>query len=269
MDLNVVVTHPNRDAHPTPVVFVHGAWHGAWCWSEHFTGYFADRGYTSYALDLRGHGASTGNLKSTRIVHYVHDVRRLALELEVEPVIIGHSMGGFIVQHYLARYRATAGVLMAPVPTTGAIGATLRVLGKHPMAFARANATLSLGPIVDDPERAASLLFGPEMNLEEALAYGMRMQDESYPAYLEMILDLPRASRVKDPMLVLGAQYDKLISPQEIRATARAYGTEPVIIRGMGHDMMLEPDWQVVADTIVDWLSNMTASEPTRSGRGG
>ncbi|PRC62971.1 alpha/beta hydrolase, partial [Mycobacterium sp. ITM-2017-0098] len=23
-------------AHPAPLLFVHGAWHAAWCWDEHF-----------------------------------------------------------------------------------------------------------------------------------------------------------------------------------------------------------------------------------------
>jgi len=28
----------------TPLVFVHGAWHGAWCWDEFFLPCFADKG---------------------------------------------------------------------------------------------------------------------------------------------------------------------------------------------------------------------------------
>jgi hypothetical protein len=32
------------DAHPVPLLFVHGAWHGAWCWDEHFLDLFADKG---------------------------------------------------------------------------------------------------------------------------------------------------------------------------------------------------------------------------------
>ncbi len=55
-------------------------------------------------------------------------------------------------------------------------------------------------------------------------------------------------------MLVLGASNDALFSPAEIRATARAYGTEAVIVDGMGHDMMLEHDWQVPAAAIVEWI---------------
>ena len=44
----------------TPVLFVHGAWHGAWCGDEHFLDFFADKGYRAVALSLRGHGAGRG-----------------------------------------------------------------------------------------------------------------------------------------------------------------------------------------------------------------
>jgi len=44
---------PRRDR-PT-FVFVHGAWHGGWCWSE-VVRLLAERGYPSIALDLPGHG---------------------------------------------------------------------------------------------------------------------------------------------------------------------------------------------------------------------
>ena len=146
------------------------------------------------------------------------------------------------------------GVLLAPVPTRGAIGATIRVIRDHPVAFLRANATLSLGPIVDDPDRAAALLFGPSTSDTDTQRHIQRLENESYPAYLEMILDLPKTSRVKDPMLVLGAEFDALFSPAEVRATGRAYGTEAVIFDGMGHDMMLEPEWKDVGNVILGWI---------------
>ncbi|MEN8040984.1 MAG: alpha/beta fold hydrolase [Actinomycetota bacterium] len=266
MELNVVVTEAAGQAHPTPVVFVHGAWNGAWCWTEHFTQAFADAGFTSYAIDLRGHGASEGSVRTSRISHYVHDVRRLVLELDTDPVIVGHSMGGLITQHYLSQYRAAGGVLMASVPTTGAIGATVRFASSYPGAFVRVNATFSLWPVVDDPERAASLMFGPTMPHTEAVEYAKRLQNESYPAYLEMIADLPRASRVTDPMLVLGGQHDWLFSPSEVRATARAYGTEAKIFGGMGHHMPLDRGWRGPADTIIEWIGQLPATRQTPQG---
>lgn len=36
-------------------VFVHGAWHGGWCWSQ-VVRLLAERGYPSITLDLPGHG---------------------------------------------------------------------------------------------------------------------------------------------------------------------------------------------------------------------
>ncbi len=41
----------------------------------------------------------------------------------------------------------------------------------------------------------------------------------------------------------------------EERATARAYHTEAAFFRNMAHDMMLEKDWQQVADRILQWLA--------------
>ena len=45
-------------ASPRPIVLVHGAVHGAWCWAALQTE-LDRRGVPSYAVDLPGHGAST------------------------------------------------------------------------------------------------------------------------------------------------------------------------------------------------------------------
>ena len=37
----------NPTAKP-PLVFIHGSFHGGWCWDEHWLPYFAARGYPSY-----------------------------------------------------------------------------------------------------------------------------------------------------------------------------------------------------------------------------
>ncbi len=257
MALDVIVTRPSIERDTPPIILVHGAWHGAWCWTEHFTGFLADEGHTSYAIDLRGHGNSPGQLRTTRIAHYVADVRRVAIEMRGEPVLIGHSMGGYVVQHYLATYRARAGVLMATVPSHGAILATLRVALKYPGAFVRANATWSLGPIVDDPKRAALLLFGTRLQRADVDRYTSRVQDESYLAFLEMILDRPDPRKVLDPVLVVGAAEDALFSPYEIERTAEDYRSAAIIFDDIGHDMMLDAGWERPARTIVEWIDNL------------
>jgi alpha-beta hydrolase superfamily lysophospholipase len=83
------------------------------------------------------------------------------------------------------------------------------------------------------------------------------MQPESFRMGLErLLLELPRPSKVKTPILVLAAENDKVFSVAEQCATARCYGTEAEIFPDVAHDMMLEPGWQNVAGRILDWLKD-------------
>lgn len=40
--------------HPPPLVFVHGSFHAAWCWAEHWLPFFSLAGFDCYALSLLG-----------------------------------------------------------------------------------------------------------------------------------------------------------------------------------------------------------------------
>ena len=103
MKLEMISKYPSDAAHPTPLLFIHGTLHGAWCWDVHFLDYFAQHGFAAHAVNLRGHGNSEGRekLRWTRIADYVEDVANAVRQLPSPPILIGHSMGGFIIQKYL------------------------------------------------------------------------------------------------------------------------------------------------------------------------
>ncbi len=257
MNLEIISKYPAESRHVTPLLFVHGAWHGAWCWEVHFLDFFASHGFSAHALSLRGHGNSDGrgNLRGMRIADFVEDVAEVAQKFACPPVVIGHSMGGLVVQKYLEKYPAPGAVLLAAVPPNGVGGPTLRIAGRHPFLFAKANLTLSMYPLVATPRLAREAFFSGGLAEEQVRAYADRLQDESYLGFLDMILfNLPKPGRVKTPMLVLGGTEDAIFSPAEVNATARAYGTQPQIFPDMAHDMMLEPGWQTVAERILAWL---------------
>lgn len=260
MQLEVLSQEPQPASppHPTPLLFVHGAWHGAWCWDEHFLGYFAQHGYRVSALSLRGHGKSESprRFRLARIAQYAADVAEVASQLDPSPVIIGHSMGGMVVQKYLESHTAPAGVLLASVPPSGVLRTSLSIARRHPLRFLAANLTWSLYPIVGTPRLTREAFFSPEMPDEQVRAYFARIQDEAYVAFLDMLVfNLPRPRRVRTPLLVLGGERDRIFSPREVRATARAYHTTATIFPHMTHDMMLEAGWQNVADAILAWLA--------------
>src|SRR5689334_3390942 len=138
--LEVIDKGAVSEAHPVPLLFIHGAWHGAWCWDEHFLGFFADKGYRAVALSLRGHGASSLSkpLNSCSLADYADDVNAVAAKLGSPPVLIGHSLGCWVVLNYLVRHAASAAILMAPGTPQGLRRWAFRSMRRHPWTFLRA-----------------------------------------------------------------------------------------------------------------------------------
>jgi pimeloyl-ACP methyl ester carboxylesterase len=260
MKLEVLERTPEGQARPTPLLFVHGMWHGAWCWDGFFLPFFAANGYRAVAVSLRGHAGSEGRagLRWYSIADYVKDVEQVASGLGAPPIIIGHSMGGFVTQKYLETHTAPAGVLLASVPSYGLWPATARIFLHDPLTVLAAIFTLSLYPIVRTPQKARWALFSANMPEEQLIKYQAKMHNESFRAYLDLLgLNLARPKRVKTPLLILGAEKDMAIAPGDVKATARAYGTQADLFPSMAHDMMLEAGWKSVVERILSWLGEM------------
>ena len=245
------------ESHPAPLLFVHGAWHAAWCWDEYFLNFFADKGYRTLAVSLRGHGNSPTPkpLRACSIADYVEDVSLVADSLPSRPVVIGHSLGGLVVQKYLESHDAPAGVLMASMPPRGNLGSSLRWLKQHPWHFAKIVTTGKSLAYVNTPQLARERFFSAQLPDCQVSHYATRLQEESTRIGLDcLLLNLPRPKRVTTKLLVLGADNDSAHTAKEVRATARAYRTEAEFFPNMGHDMMLEPGWAGVAERIHTWL---------------
>ena len=232
------------------LLFVHGMNHGAWCWTEHWMAAAAERGWSSAAVSLRGHGNSGGHdeLRRWKYRDYEHDVMQAIIALPRPPVLVGHSMGAQVVRRVLARYVPAAAVLLCPPGGASGVGVMARFARRRPAAFARA---LVAQPVVLNSDD----LFGPEMDPGAARGYEERMTPEPPLAVYEtMLRPQPRASR--SPVLVLGGSQDALVSVSDLVSTARVYGTRPHVFRGMGHDLMLEPRWGQPLDLMLDWLES-------------
>ena len=240
----------------TPLLFVHGAYSGAWCWQEHFLEFFAAAGFASYAVSLSGHGKSRGRkmLDHLSIDDYVRDVEEAASELRSPPVLIGHSMGGFVVQKALERRIAPAAVLMCAVPPQGLMASAVGLMFSKPALMSELNNVLSGGGASKKALKDA--LFAQAVSDEDLNRYFHLSQLESHRALWDMAMfNLPQTHRIKKtPLKIIGAQRDHLILPSLVEMTARSYGTEAEIFPGMGHGLMLERDWKLPAQSILDYL---------------
>ncbi len=257
--LEVIDKRPATEEHKTPLLFVHGAWHGAWCWDEHFLDFFAAQGYRSLAVSLRGHGNSPAPkpMRLCSIADFVDDVASVADTLPQPPVVIGHSMGGLVVQKYLESHHAPAAVLLASVPPNGITRFLVRCVKRHPWPMARSLAvTRSLRGIAGTPEMAREIFFSESASDPDVARYTAQLCEE-YAARIALDLlwlNLPKTDLVTAPLLVLGAENDVCFTQAEVRATAAAYRTEAEMYPGMSHDMMLDPGWADVAERIQAWL---------------
>ncbi len=220
-------------------------------------------------LRLAGDGpcrARLGNLvrdlqleSAVHFAGFVEDVAQVAAGLPRPPVVIGHSLGGLVVQKHLETQPAAAGILLASTPPAGGLGPMLHLVRRHPRLWLRAVLTLSPDQAFKKPSLAREAFFSANCPDEIVNACCRQIQEESGLALLGMLaFGLHRPKRVTVPVLVLGAADDAAISPAEVEATAHAYATRAVMVPDMGHHMMLDCGWPAVAGQMLAWLTEQS-----------
>lgn len=255
--LEVYACHPAKDAGKPPLLCVHGAFAGGWMWTETFLPALAAAGHPCYALSLRGHGGSHGHehIHWHSISDYVDDVRTVIEGLGIDPVLIGHSMGGFVVQKYLERYPVPAAALLCSVPPQGLIAAQFHLMFQKPELFLEINRIMSGQGT--DTRTLREALFAGEADEAMLTQWLTQMQTESQRALWDMsMFNLPNVYRMhRPPLLIVGAEKDMLVPAFLVQSCAQTYGEHAHIFRNMGHAITHEAGWQDVVALITDWLA--------------
>ena len=260
-----IVSHfpDNPNSHP-PLLFVHGAFCGAWVWEEHFLPYFADNGFESHAVNLRGHddNGEQGFMHHIGLADYVEDLNEAVAHLDTAPILIGHSLGGVVVQKWLKENDAAGVVLMGSGPPHGMLPSSVGMMWRDPFLVSQLALAQVFGPGVTLADTARRVLFSDNLPPDVLDRHISRGLAESVRAGFELIwpdLPVPEWNR-EIPVFVIGAENDFFVSPVMVRATANIYKTEAVIVPDMAHAMMLESNWHVAAEHIMAWLHNGFAS---------
>ena len=222
----VLSAEPPAGENQPPILFVPGPGHGARIFAEHWLGHTASRGWEAHAVSAR----AGGDLRA-----YAHDVVQVAAGLPRQTVLVGHGAGALIVARALGRYPARAAVLVAPVLDRWAtLGAALRV----------------------NPAGALPAVFGGKLRLN-------RRQLGADPAGIQPAR-LPAERRLPapvggPPVLIVGSPDDRVVPRSSLDRTAARYGGAPLLFPGMGHQLMLQPNWVEPIDAILDWLAKELA----------
>ncbi|WP_035055443.1 alpha/beta hydrolase [Andreprevotia chitinilytica] len=262
-----VLHHPPtgvaRNAAP-PLLFVHGAYTGAWCWDAHFLPWFAERGFDAHAVSLRGHAGSWGRdrLDHFGIHDFVADVAEVAAGLAAPPVIIGHSFGGFVAQTLARQQSLPAMALLGSVPPYGLSGSLAHMGWSTPhLLWALGRHQFSEHPLamrLPEPDLALmrELLFSNALDSDVIRDFAARTQPESLRALGELLLPQPWRlwKEPQLPCLVVGVDNDRIISAGDVWLTARAWHTTPRFFAETGHALMIDQGWERIATCVAEWL---------------
>jgi len=234
-----------------PLLLVHGAGHGAWCW-ELWQERLPALGWESFALSLRNHPGSRPvdsetYLARLRVEDYADDVATLARHIARPCVVVGHSMGGIVVQSFAARYGAEGGALAALVLLAavgpGQLGPLRSERFPSDVAYALARDVAaqryfhSTDPAVR--ERALNRLVPESPSVMNQSTCG-----EGVPI---------RPDEIACPVLVVTAEHDHSVVPRDGRI-ATYYGGDWLHDAEDGHDVMLEAGWATLLDRILAWV---------------
>jgi len=233
-----------------PLLFIHGGFHGAWCWAP-FLLYFAARGRAVAAIDLRGHGGLVQDADFARagVAQMCEDVIEAAAALGGEVILAGHSLGALVAMAAAEPIRPHGLVLLAPQPPANV--RDVRLLPPFPRD----------GLVAPPPtERARKWLFGGRDG--DLTPYLARLCPES-PAFLNDLYERQVSvtpAWVRGPVLCLSGGRDD--SPLHVAgqdgAIAAFYGTTVMRIPDASHCLMADDARNTGAGLIADWLAANT-----------
>lgn len=255
MPLQIIHRSSDKEIHKGHLVLIHGACMGAWVWEDNFIPFFHQLGYEVHAISLRGHAGSP-NLKSIRwtsIMDYRKDLIDYVNTLEGPVYLIGHSMGGFTIQHAMNALprQVKAAVLLCSAPRHGLIRLVMKLILHYPIGFLISLLSMSWLPIMQHPDKLKRVIFRQDFSGVQMQKVLPKMQEESFLAFLQMVfLKLPSVRKLSVPTFIIGAEKDYLVSKTDTERMARFYGLTPYIIPNASHCFMLESGWEKVAEKI-------------------
>lgn len=237
-----------------PLLLVHGYFADATVWSE-WLPFLADRGFPTYALNLRGRRESRPGttLGGVSLDAFTNDAAAVARSLGT-PAVIGHSMGGLIAQRLAEKGIVRAAALVTPAPPRGITVLSPRLVIKQLKYLPAIVRSKVVRPAREDLRQLVLNCMPPE--LQEPTLDAM-VPDSGRAARDMSITGVPVDPRaVRCPMLVVASEHDRFIPKGIVARIAARYGAPLRTMNGHGHMIIMEPGWQILADLIARWLTD-------------
>lgn len=257
IDMDIFTRHKSAEqaSDRPPLVLVHGSWGSSQMWQGYMK-FLSEHGWDIFAVDLRGHGQSGGELAGTTMDDYADDVRQAVLDNDLDsPIVIGHSMGGLVTLMYARDYDTAGVVAIDPSPS-------IEVQGDSMDKSYKDEYTPMDAGMPKDPQAALSAL--PDIDKETLKKMKQMLGKESGAARSQRKagVSVPKDT-LTSPTLFVGGEHgasekiDFGIGIETAKQMADYYGAEVKEVAGASHPGILIGDnWQSGARMIHDWLES-------------
>jgi len=251
------------------IVLVHGMFMTPLCW-ENWIPHYQAKGYRVHAPAWPGRDKPVETLRKSHpdpnlpkltLSDVVEHIAKFIQSLDEKPAIIGHSMGGLVVQLLLQRDLAVAGVAIDPAAPMGVFTTAWSYIKSN---FPAINPVLINQPVLMSFEHFQYAFVNALPSAEQRAAYDRYVVPESRRVPIQSLTPVSRVDFKKPhpPLLITAGEKDHIIPASLNKANFKRYKasdsqTDFKQFAGRDHFLIGERSWEEVADYCLAWLEQV------------
>ena len=265
---NLKIVTGGKMGTPKTIVFIHGLFQNPHSWAE-WKKYFETKGYTCHSPAYPYHEGEPSELRkninpklgSLTLRQVMESLTNFIDALPEKPILIGHSMGGLIVQKLIAKDKGIAGICINSAPPKSVFS--------FKWSFIKTNL-----PIIN-PLKGNSVCLPSIKWFHDSFCNTMSME-ETEIEYNKFVVPesrhIPRSSTGKSgyidfqkphhPLLFIAGEKDTIIPHSLNKKNFNAYKNanskkDLKEFAGRTHYICGQQNWQEVADYILEWIHKL------------
>ena len=247
------------------IVFVHGMYMNGQSWDP-WVEVAKSKGFDPIAPSWPFHNESPRALRNhidpalgrMQFRHVVDSYKKLIDSLPERPLLIGHSVGGLVVQKLINDGYGAAAVSISPAPPLGVFTMAPEFLRAN---LPHLNFFVGSKPIIMTKKRFHYTFCNTMTRAESDQAFEQYVTPESRRVPQSILTPQGKISfkRSHAPLLLIGGDRDNLIPLKLVKRNVKAYRKGEGIVDfqsfiNRGHFICNEPGWEEIALASLEWL---------------
>jgi pimeloyl-ACP methyl ester carboxylesterase len=209
--------------------------------------------------DRGAQAVTASQLRSAHHPQIADHYENLIRELREPPILIGHSLGGIIVQMLLDRGLGAAGVAIDPAPVRGVFPTPRALRAALPVFLSWRGWSRT---VTMSSKHFAWSFAHTLPAADQRTVYERHIVPTPGRLYYQLATGIGTGVNFKNaaraPLLLIAGEADRTIEPAMVRANYNRYRRSPAVTElktfpNRTHLLVASPGWEEVADYALEW----------------